>query len=131
MWSSVLSKSFTLRSWVTFNPSCSDLGWREKIDWNFSFQTLWCLKKFYEGLQERFTLWILIGNYVKRLCFILIPVFCTDLNNYFNQSFSLWIQEFFNSSNDQGSLCSVSILKCSFLVLVKSPYFVWFFYKVT
>ena len=35
-----------------FNPSRPDLGRREKINLNFYFHfSLWCLKRFYEGLK--------------------------------------------------------------------------------
>ena len=33
------------------NPSCPDPGRWEKINLNFYFHTLWCLKRFYEGFQ--------------------------------------------------------------------------------
>ena len=33
------------------NPSCPDPGQREKINFDFYFYiSLWCLKRFYEGL---------------------------------------------------------------------------------
>ena len=34
------------------NPSTPEIGRKEKINLNFYFQTsLWCLKRFYEGLK--------------------------------------------------------------------------------
>ena len=36
---------------VIINPSRPDPGRREKINLNFYFHTLWCLKSFYEGLK--------------------------------------------------------------------------------
>ena len=39
-------------SLIMLNPSRPDPGQAEKINLNFCFQTsLWCLKKFYEGLK--------------------------------------------------------------------------------
>ena len=36
------------------NPFCPNPGRKEKINLNFYFQTfLWCLKRFYEGLEGR------------------------------------------------------------------------------
>ena len=36
---------------LLFNPSRANSGRREKINLNFYFHTsLWCLKRFYEGL---------------------------------------------------------------------------------
>ena len=38
-----------------FNPSSPDPGRREKINLNFYFHiSLWCLKRFYEGLHKPF-----------------------------------------------------------------------------
>ena len=36
-------------SW--FNPARPDPGKREKINLNFYFHTLWCFKRFYDGLK--------------------------------------------------------------------------------
>ena len=48
-----LFRNFIIISFVPFNPSRPNPGWREKIKLNFYFHTsLWRLKRFYEGLKD-------------------------------------------------------------------------------
>ena len=45
--------SFFMKRTLVVNPSRHDPGRRKKINLDFYFQTsLWCLKRFYEGLKE-------------------------------------------------------------------------------